>query len=181
MVKVSQDMWSQTVCWILITKVTVCVSGLLHFFKSCFQLKFSSFLKTFQRTWLQYFVKQRSRLWPAAKGIANSKKKILLDTPNLNGGHEKKLIFFKKCFFFLLSHQYQLTNLSERRPLSFWALVQVIIGVRVCVKNSSCAQLVHGIQTDSWCIPETHCSIFMPVKQTHTHYIVFCSLSCFCI
>lgn len=41
------------------------------------------------------------------------------------------------------------THLSERWPVSFSTLMQVVIGVSVCVEDSSCAQFVHGVQTDS--------------------------------
>ena len=52
-----------------------------------------------------------------------------------------------KALFCRLYHRH--TYLPEWRPLSLGALVHVVVGVGVCVEHSSCAQLIHGMQTDS--------------------------------
>lgn len=56
-------------------------------------------------------------------------------------------------------------DLAEWRPLSLTALVHVVIWVGVCEEDSRCAELVHGVKTDPWGVPETHSAIFMPFKR----------------
>ena len=48
------------------------------------------------------------------------------------------------------------THLSEGRPLSFRALVHVVVGVCVGVEDPRGAQLVHGVQAHPRRVPEPH-------------------------
>ena len=53
------------------------------------------------------------------------------------------------------------THLSEGRPLSFRALVHVVVGVCVGVEDPRGAQLVHGVQTDPRRVPEPHRAVLV--------------------